>query len=204
MAETICDSAVLKRADHIYFTCKDNAVVLDRNYFCTGRYRFEYYTDYNILMKDFVPESKAGIFEIQPLTQDNAEIYMKLHNEAFLSTPLSILTDEGEIERILANPHAEAGLFVKAGMAYGTFEIEYGDMPEISAVSINPAAQGHGYGRLALKTIEQHLQDKGYANAKMFVASSNKRAYSLYLNSGYILKEQVSTWYTVTIRSGLK
>ncbi len=202
MAETICDSAVLKGAGHIYFTCKDNAVLLDRNYFCTGRYRFEYYTDYNILMKDLVPEGKTGIFEIQPLTQDNAAIYMELHNEAFLSTPLSILTDECEIERILADPHAEAGLFVKDGMVYGTFEIEYGDIPEISAVSINPSVQGHGYGRLALKTIEQHLKDKGYANAKMFVSSSNKRAYSLYLNSGYALKEQVSTWYAVTIPDG--
>ncbi|MDF2987034.1 MAG: hypothetical protein K0R50_2544 [Eubacterium sp.] len=199
VVEAACDASVSKGARHIYFTCKDNAVVLDRNYFGIGRYMFNYYTDYNILIKDFVTEKISNIFGIQFLTQANASIYIKLHNEAFKNVPLSILINEYEIERILTDPDAEAGLFVKDGTIYGTYEIEYGDIPEISALSINTSLQGHGYGKLALKTIEQHLKSRGYVNAEMFVASINKRAYSLYLNCGYTLKKQVSTWYSVTM-----
>ncbi|WP_040761315.1 GNAT family N-acetyltransferase [Ruminiclostridium cellobioparum] len=171
---------------------------MDRNYFCTGRYMFEYYTDYNVLRKDFVPENKAGYFDIQLLTQDSAAIYMELHNEAFLSVPLSVLIDEGEMDRILADPNTDAGLFVKDGMIYGTFEIQYGDIPEISAFSISGSRQGQGYGKLALKTIEQYLESRGYNSVELSVAGRNKRACSLYSDCGYALKKHVSTWYTAT------
>lgn len=60
-----------------------------------------------------------------------------------------------------------------------------GDVGEIYVISVSPAAQGRGLGRLAVLEGLRHLASKGLTIAELFVEESNRGAYELYRSVGF-------------------
>lgn len=50
---------------------------------------------------------------------------------------------------------------------------------------ILPEQQGHGYGKQALKTLEENLSQQGFKHIKLRVAADNTRAQHVYEASGF-------------------
>jgi mycothiol synthase len=66
-----------------------------------------------------------------------------------------------------------------------------GDVGEIYVVSVDPAAQGRGLGRLAVLVGLEHLTKRDVATAELFVEEVNTRAISLYEALGFRLVSRV-------------
>lgn len=60
----------------------------------------------------------------------------------------------------------------------------------IFGFGIVPKYQGKGYGKLALTIIINELKEKGFKYITLHVGSDNKKAFSLYIKSGFQIKTQ--------------
>lgn len=65
----------------------------------------------------------------------------------------------------------------------------------IETLNVDPKFQGQGVGATLLKAAEDDMRKRGKTLAQLEVSKGNAAAIGLYTNAGYIVKENLSTFY---------
>ena len=194
----VCDTAVRRGADRMYFACRDKRANLDADAFTAPGYSFHYYSNFDTLRKRLAtdPAQARGALRCKPLRSAQVPLFLALYNESFFNVPNSLTLTEQDAADILADEKRDAGFLLLGGEPVGVFELDYrGDVPEIAAICVRPALRGRGHGTAALNLLEARLACEGADTAELLVASVNERAYRLYLACGYSFFQRISRWY---------
>lgn len=196
--DELCAKAMEHRPTYLYFTCRDEGFDKDIMQFSTDSFMLDFYSDFDFLEKDIRGAAYPEGLEMLPLSAENAALYMEHQNASFFHVANSATIIPATVEEMLSSENCAAGLFKDAEGVCGTFELCFeGEVPEISALSVNINRQGCGLGRRALQALESYISQRGYPRCKLLVASENRRAYSLYLSDGFTFAKRSSRWYMV-------
>lgn len=195
--DVLIRTAVVRGAKKLYFACQDENAAFDETGFDIGAYRFVFDTNFLILKKELsgiIPLNRP--LRTKPLRESTAELYRDLTNDIFFSVPNSQTLLESDTEDMLANEKRSSGFLMDGGMPVGIFEFDLSeDVPEIASIGIRSDLQGNGYGKSALKLLENTLYKSGFRSVKLLAAASNHTAMSLYLSNGYSTDRVLSRWY---------
>jgi len=137
------------------------------------------------------------------LSEENKLDFKGVNNKGFLNSPNgAMLTDEEIDEKLLKNKQNPnlAGICYLNHEPVGIYELKTVDQVGwIEAIAITPKWQGNGLGKVLLKKAVDVLYDLGAEEIKLFVISSNKTAYDLYLKYGYKEEKVTSYWFEMTV-----
>lgn len=140
----------------------------------------------------------AGAVRFEPVTPENLEAYVAVHNAAFITSPNGGLISRADAAAALAaSPHPElmqVGYLDGVPAAMVDLRLS-GDTGEIDGLAVHPRFQGRGLGRLALQHALWVLQGRGAGTVRLQVVESNRPAVELYLRHGFALDQVVSTWF---------
>ena len=70
-------------------------------------------------------------------------------------------------------------------MACGGLRALSEDAVEIKRMCVNPAARGHGAGRLVLRALEEEARRRGYSLLRLETGTLQPEARALYEHAGY-------------------
>ncbi len=194
----VCDTAVQRGADRLYFACRDKRAGPDADAFTAGGYSFHHYSNFDTLRKRLasVPAQTREPLRCKPLRTAQIPLFLALYNESFFSVPNAMTMTGPDATDILADEKRDAGFLLLGGEPVGVFELDYrGDVPEIAAICIRPELRNCGYGTAALNLLETRLAGEGADTAELLAASANERAYRLYLMRGYAFFRRIGSWY---------
>ncbi len=196
--DELCAKAAEFRAPTVYFACRDKSFDMDAMQLSTDSFLLDFYSDFDFLERDVRDAQFPKGLTMQPLSPENAELFMQHLNAAFFDVPNGATTDSTAIDEMLSSPKCDAGLFMDKFGVCGTYELFFdGEVPEISTLCVNTRRQGCGLGKMELQALKAYILSKGYTRCKLLVASENRRAYSLYLKDGFTFSKRSSRWYTV-------
>lgn len=184
-------------AREIFFTCRDNAVTLQDAITTPGGRTFRHVYDMDWLEKDLadLAPPETGL-SLQLLGKRNSADFLRIYNECFFGVPNGATYTHADVRKLLAPDDGhEAGLVLETGQPVGTWELSFGEAPEIQGLGITDTKRGLGYGRQGLGLLLGVLRRRGCRRAGLLVCTANEAAYGLYLKCGFEKKYTQSRWY---------
>ncbi|SMC72555.1 GNAT family N-acetyltransferase [Papillibacter cinnamivorans] len=186
-------------AKQVFCSVTDPSLVLSEESFFAGEYLFRFDGTVDCLERGTTAEgfeSPDPGFRAEPLTRENAPVFLTMYNECFFSVPNSATYGEEDIRRMLENRVFEGILFTFRGATAGLLELSYQDLvPELASVAVSERFRGRGLGRDIVLYGLEHLRQRGHFLAFLRVSSRNTAAYHLYLSLGFRQTDVASRWY---------
>lgn len=147
-----------------------------------GKMREDLRLDENLLLGD--------------LSDENKEIFRRIHNDAFRNSPNGGSLDDTEIEEMILGKSNLAGVSFYCGNPVGIYETTVDDGKGfIDEIGVDPALHGKGYGRMTLGAIMEKLYAMKVSEIRLSVMSSNERAFTLYVKTGFSEEKTLSVWF---------
>ena len=170
--------------------------------FILERYHLQHAADIRLLRKDLnglFPEGEKDdpLLKMKPITEPMVRMYTDYYNATFIDVPNAITRSCSDIESDRNDPEKELGFFIKDGIPIGIYQIDYSDMPEISAISLLEPFRHKGLGQTCLDLLEKRIVRTGHTDCRLLVASSNGPAVRLYERMGYGFERTLSAWFSM-------
>jgi len=161
-----------------------------------GKLRLEHVHDMLVLERSLsgIP-CLSGRLQLKPLTQEQGEFWLNLHNETFFSVPNSATYDGYDLRQALSKDW-QCGFVLESGAVVGIYEIDAsGTVPEIAGIALREEARGRGLGRELLCTVMGRLRGQGHQKCCLIVSDANQTAYALYQSMGFACTQIKSRWF---------
>ncbi|WP_432664350.1 GNAT family N-acetyltransferase [Wukongibacter baidiensis] len=138
------------------------------------------------------------------LSEKNKMHFKDVHNEGFLNSPNGAMLTDEQIDEMLQKNGEKPNIVKICYMndePVGIYElILKRHVGWIEAIAISSKWQGKGLGKLLLKEAVDNLLNIGATEIKLFVISSNEKAYKLYLKYGFEIEKITSHWFEKDIK----
>ena len=146
---------------------------------------------------DVVPVPEGGVLRTFEPARD-ATAWLAQNNAAFADHPEQGAWDEADLAERMAEPWFDPSGFlvlefegrVAASCWTKVHELHPDRFGEIYVISVDPAFQGRGLGRLMVTQGLQVLARRNVASAVLFVDESNEPARRLYASLGFALERE--------------
>lgn len=151
--------------------------------------------------EDFFNE--GGVLEYETVKRENLEVFLRIHNDAFINSPNGATMDLAEGLTMLEEKREiswQMLLFKKDDIPVGIVILDVKDeIGTIEGLAVDPTHMGKGNGKRVLQSALKIMGEKGLKTALLQVMDNNKRAYELYLKNGFIITNIHSDWYSKKI-----
>jgi ribosomal protein S18 acetylase RimI-like enzyme len=137
--------------------------------------------------------------ELKPLCISNSQVYMNIHNKAFIDSPNGATIDEVEVKDYIvqfADNEDLIGLCVAENKPCGIYELSTnGNIGWIDILAVEPKFQNKGIGQTLLVKCIKKLWEKNVNTIKLLVITSNEVAVKLYTDNGFKQEKVFSYWF---------
>ena len=139
-------------------------------------------------MTEPLPPYDAG--RVRGYRAADADEVVRVNAAAFAHHPEQGAMDAANLAERMAEPWFDpAGLLVAADgdrlLGFHWTKQHSPELGEVYVVGIDPAAQGHGLGKLLTLAGLHHLRDRGVAEVLLYVESDNAPAIAVYSGLGF-------------------
>ncbi len=138
-----------------------------------------------------------------PLNKDNASSFAEIMTSSFINSPNGGSISTEEAYELLGDPDSSKYGLIQIDDEYvGVYELRISENKGwIGSIGISKSHQNRGYGKMLLNQSMGYLYSLGVDIIEMMVADSNIKAYELYIKTGFLKKEILSTWYKLSINN---
>jgi ribosomal protein S18 acetylase RimI-like enzyme len=208
----ITEIIILDKSQQIFEEMLDDALAICRNtgahiitiglkphnFFLTESVEgYHFIRSYSFIKLIHNKRTSTGYDNLVPLNKENAPIYAEIMTSSFINSPNGASISIKEAYELLYEPESNKYGLLKVDSNYvGVYEFRITDNKGwLDSIGIKPSCQNKGYGKILLDQSISYLYSLGVDKIELIVADSNIHAYNLYLKTGFIEKEVLSTWY---------
>ena len=139
---------------------------------------------------------------------ETLEKFLQIHNDAFIKSPNGAVMDEQDGKATLDEKKDQPWqllLFKKKTIpvAIAILAVK-GVIGTIEGLAVDPLYEGQGNGKKALWALMKIMAEHGVERTLLQVMDNNKRAYKLYVETGFQMDHIHSDWYTMSIEESSK
>lgn len=184
--------------NEIYLASKDNTT-LD---FLEELGYSKDYSSYKMKLVDYKGINEENILEVEALTEDKIDEYVKLYEDTFLDMPHGTFITKEEVMELLSKPKNEYEIFfVKKDNEYiGFIEAKVEENIGEFDIGLVKEHRSKGYGSHLVDKAINILKNKKVKDINLIVIERNSVAFNLYKKLGFEIEDKLSDWIIIKPR----
>lgn len=157
---------------------------------------YKNYSAFEMTLED--KEIRGDILDLIPLTEENVEDYLRLHNSTFKDMPHGACITLEKVKSQLneaATKNCYFFILSHKGNNVGVMEIDIDENNKgVFDIGLTKEYRGKGYGKKLLETAINFLVNKDVDQICLTVIEKNKVAFDMYKKRGFTISKILSDW----------